>query len=261
MLADYHAHTAFSDDSVYPMEDCIRRAIFLGIDELCFAEHLDYGVKTDENCDLEAYRAEFLRCQARFENQITLRFGIEFGMQTGTIARFQQDFDRYPFDFVILSCHQVDNQEFWSGDFQRGRTQQEYHEKYYEEILAVIRRYRDYSVLGHLDVIQRYDAKEEYPFEKVKPLITEILKTAIADGKGMEINTSCFRYGLPDLTPSTEILKLYRSLGGEIITIGSDSHEEAHLGHRIAQVQAVVKALGFQSFYTFDKMQPIAHAL
>lgn len=35
MLADYHMHTSFSDDSTYPMEDEIKKAISLGIDEIC----------------------------------------------------------------------------------------------------------------------------------------------------------------------------------------------------------------------------------
>lgn len=261
MLADYHVHTEFSDDSEYLMEECIKKAVQIGLDELCFTEHIDYGVKTDLNCNLKEYRKEFLRCKELYQDRITLRFGIEFGIQTGTVQSFQQDFDEYPFDFVILSCHQVDNKEFWTQDFQRGKTQKEYQEKYYEEILQVIKKYNDYSILGHLDMIKRYDKCGEYPFEKVKPLIEEILKTIINDGKGIEVNTSCFRYGINDLTPSIDILKLYRNLGGEIITIGSDSHEEGHLGCKIAEVQKTLKDLGFQAVYTFDKMKPIANPL
>ena len=34
----------------------------------------------------------------------------------------------------------------------------------------------------------------------------------IANGKGIEINTSRHRYGLSDLTPSRDILKLYQEL-------------------------------------------------
>ncbi|MDE7034680.1 MAG: PHP domain-containing protein, partial [Eubacteriales bacterium] len=47
MLADYHLHTAFSDDSVTPMEDMVQRALALGFDEICFTEHVYYGVMTD----------------------------------------------------------------------------------------------------------------------------------------------------------------------------------------------------------------------
>lgn len=48
------------------------------------------------------------------------------------------------------------------------------------------RNYHNYSVLGHMDLITRYDKAGTYPFEKCKPILTEILKTVIADGKGIE---------------------------------------------------------------------------
>jgi histidinol-phosphatase (PHP family) len=261
MLADYHIHTNFSDDSTYEMEDVVRKAISLGIDEICFTEHVDYGVKGDLNCDYNTYIKEFQRCKKEYEDQIVLKIGIEFGMQVHTINQFQKDFQQYDFDFVILSCHQVDNQEFWSQDFQNGRTQQEYNQKYYEEILKVIKRYDGYSVLGHLDMIKRYDEVGKYPFEKIENIVTEILSQVIEHGKGIEINTSSFRYGLEDLTPSREILKLYRELGGTIITIGSDTHKEEHVGYNISYVKEELKRLGYKQFCTFEKMKPIFHNL
>ncbi len=99
------------------------------------------------------------------------------------------------------------------------------------------------------------------PFIKVAPIIEEILKQVIADGKGIEVNTSCYRYGLKDLTPSRDIFKMYRQLGGEIITIGADGHSEEQYGFKIAQTQQILKDLGFKYFYTYDKMQPTAHKL
>lgn len=261
MLADYHMHTSFSDDSTYPMEEEVKKAIALGLDEICFTEHVDYGVKTTDNCDYPAYVKEFQRCKEKFKDQISIKFGIEFGMQVHTIPQFQRDFDQYDFDFVILSCHQVEDKEFWRQEFQQGKTQKEYNEKYYQEILGVMQNYNDYSILGHLDMIKRYDEAGDYPFEKVKGIITEILELAIKQDKGIEVNTSCFRYGINDLTPSREILRLYKDLGGKIITIGSDSHQESHVGCRIAEVQQELKNMGFQQFCTFDKMKPIFHNL
>ena len=43
MLADYHVHTAFSNDSVYTMEDVVKDAISLGMEDICFTDHVDYG--------------------------------------------------------------------------------------------------------------------------------------------------------------------------------------------------------------------------
>ena len=47
MFADYHVHTEFSDDSVYPMEQVIKDAIDMQMDEICFTDHVDYGIKND----------------------------------------------------------------------------------------------------------------------------------------------------------------------------------------------------------------------
>jgi histidinol-phosphatase (PHP family) len=47
MLADYHLHTEFSDDSKEPMEKQVEQAIKLGFDEICFTDHVDYGIEKD----------------------------------------------------------------------------------------------------------------------------------------------------------------------------------------------------------------------
>ena len=278
MLADYHVHTEYSDDSEYPMEEVVKDAITLGLSEICFTDHVDYGIKRDwddprgveyrrggpgepeqmpvVNVYYPGYAAEFGRLKERYRDQITLKMGMEFGMQTHTIPQYEKLFSSYPFDFIILSVHQVEDKEFWTQDFQRGRTQEEYNLRYYEEILELVRRYHNYSVLGHLDLISRYDKAGDFPFERIRPIVTEILKTVIADGKGIEINTSSHRYGLSDLTPSRDILRMYRDLGGEVITIGSDSHKKEHLGAFVRETMNEMKALGFKAFYTFEKMVP-----
>ncbi len=283
MWADYHVHTEFSDDSIYRMEDAIIDAIHMGLHEICFTDHVDYGVKRDcddprgieyrsggpgepeqmemVNVDYYMYEATIRELRYYYFNRISIKMGLEFGMQTHTIPQYEALFAKCPLDFVILSVHQVEDKEFWTQEFQRGRTQQEYNERYYKEILALVKQYHNYSVLGHLDLISRYDKAGSYPFEKIKPLVTEILKTVIADGKGIEINTSSYRYGLPDLTPSRNILKLYKELGGTIITIGSDCHKKEHLGFHIQETKQELLRLGFTQFCTFDKMTPIYHNL
>lgn len=276
MFADYHVHTEFSDDSIYPMEQVVQDAISMGLAELCFTDHVDYGVKDDwnsqvpvryrgneplANVDYPRYFARIEELQKKYDGQITIRKGLEFGVQMHTISQYEELFGRYPMDFVILSIHQVEDQEFWTQDFQRGRSQKEYNERYYEEMLGVVRAYKHYSVLGHMDLITRYDENGYYPFENVEPMVSDILKLVIEDGKGIEFNTSYHRYGLKDTTPSLDILKLYRRLGGEIITIGSDSHKKEHLGAYIREAKELLKDLGFQFFCTYDKMKPIYHRL
>lgn len=276
MFVDYHVHTNFSDDSTYPMEEVVKDAIHMGMDEICFTDHVDYGIKVDwdsgmeiiyrdgepmANVDYPSYAAQIEILRKRYGEQITIRMGMEFGIQMHTIPQFEALYGRYPFDFILLSVHQVEDREFWTQDFQRGRTQKEYNERYYEEILNLVKHFQHYSVLGHLDLIVRYDELGVYPFEHVRPYVEEILKEVIRNGKGIEVNTSSYRYGLPDTMPSREILKLYKELGGRIITLGSDSHKPEHLGACMEETKEILKDIGFDSFCTFDKMQPIFHEL
>ncbi len=278
MLADYHVHTDYSDDSTYPMEDVVTDAIEKGLDEICFTDHVDYGVKRDwddplgvvyraggpgeperiafANVDYPRYVAQISELQARYGNRIRIKLGLEFGMQVHTIPQYEKLFSSYPFDFIILSIHEVGDKELWTQDFQRGLTQQEYNERYYEAMLELVRTYHDYSVLGHLDLITRYDLAGVYPFKKVRPIIEEILRAVIADGKGIEVNTSSHRYGLSDSTPSEDILRLYHELGGEVITIGSDSHAPEHLGAYLAEAQDQLRSLGYRYTCTFEGMKP-----
>ena len=281
MRADYHVHTEFSDDSEYPMEQVINDAIAKGLDEICFTDHVDYGIKKDwddpegidyretepgvfqpfANVDYPKYYELYQQLKDKYGQDVSLKLGMEFGMQMHTVKKYEKLFARYPFDFIILSVHQVEDKEFWTQDFQAGRTQQQYNERYYEEMLQLVRNYHNYSILGHVDLITRYDKAGVYPFEKIKPILTEIFKTVIADGKGIEVNTSSHRYGLKDLTPGRDILKLYRELGGRIITIGSDSHKPEHLNAYIDETREELKKLGYTEFCTFQQMQPIFHKL
>jgi histidinol-phosphatase (PHP family) len=278
MFIDYHVHTAYSDDSDYPMEMAVLDAINLGITEICFTDHVDYGVKRDwndprgilyrkggpgepeqipiTNIDHPNYMKEISYLKKKYADHISVKFGAEFGMQQHTIPEFEKLFSQYPYDFVILSVHQINNLEFWNQEYQKHRSQEEYILGYYKELLTLVQRYANYSVLGHLDLIARYDKIGNFPFEKIRPIVTEILKYVIENDKGIEVNTSCFRYGLSDLTPSREILKLYKSLGGEILTIGSDSHKKDHLGNRIPETLKLIRELGFQTICTYEQMCP-----
>lgn len=290
MFADYHIHTYYSDDSTYPMEQLVKDAISKGITDLCFTDHVDYGIKEDAdkltpeqrqelklkiqhpnvpqyNVDYPAYVAEYQDLKEKYADKINLKLGMEFGLQIHTIPQYQKLFNSYPFDFIIMSCHQVENKEFWTQEFQQGRSQDEYNQRYYDEILEQVKNYHDYSVLGHLDLIARYDKTGVYPFAKIRDKIAEILKIVIADDKGIELNTSSVRYkihnaqGEHELTPSKEILALYKELGGRIITVGSDSHKSEHLGAYIAEQSQELKKLGFKEICTFEKMQPIFHKM
>lgn len=276
MFCDYHTHTVFSSDSMYPMEDCIKDAISLGIEEICFTDHVDYGIKDDWddlrnnkatkkyfNVDYDKYFSDLETLREKYKNQITIKNGLEFGIQKYNIEKYNKLFEKYPLDFIILSVHQIDDKEFWNHSYQDGRTEKEYYEDYFNEIYYLVQNYSNYCVLGHLDMMKRYDEKDGYnPFVENKEIITKILKRVIADGKGIELNTSSIKYKLDDLMPSRDILKLYLELGGEVLTIGSDSHCKRDLKNsHIEELKQELRDIGFTKFCTFEKMKPTFHEL
>lgn len=278
MNCDYHLHCEFSDDSKAPMETQVERGIELGLDEMCFTDHVDYGVKKDwdegdiqyrhgdplANVDYPKYFEKLERMRKQYGGQITLRAGLEFGIQRHTVPRFRALFDRYRdrLDFILLSCHQVEDREFWTQDFQRGRTQAEYNLRYYEEIYEVMKVYKDYSVLAHLDLLSRYDPAGVWLFANIRDVVAEILTLAIRDGKGIELNTSSWKYGLSDTQPCRDILRLYKDLGGRVLTIGSDAHKPEYLADHLQDAKAILRdELGFREFCTFEGMEPRFHLL
>ena len=257
MRADYHIHTWHSDDCECPMSDMVDQALRLGLDEIVFTEHADYGVPGVEVCDFPKYFEELKRMREIYGDRITIRAGAEFGVQTHTLPIYHQVFAEYDFDFVILSTHERDNQQYHLHEYQKGKTPDEYHRGYYEHIYDCICGFDHYSVLGHLDVIKRYEQPFEYPDDKILDIVEKILRKVIADGKGIEVNTSSFKYKMKDLTPSRRILQLYHDLGGKIITIGSDSHVPQYLESHFDEVKEELKKIGFTHYCTFEKMKPI----
>lgn len=286
--ADYHLHTEFSDDSVEPMEFMIDRAIELGFDEICFTDHVDYGQKWDwddpeltkktrqsftpdqtrriewnSNTNYPEYFAKLDRMRVAYKDKINIKSGLELGVMNETIPIYNALIDKYydKLDFCLLSLHQIRNLSLWSGNFMRGRSQDEYVPDYYEEVLRVSQNFDGYECLAHLDLITRYDSHGPYPFEKVKPIIEKIFQTIIKKEKAIEINTSSWKYGLSDTTPCRDILKYYYEMGGKLITIGSDSHNVEHMGEYIDRAKDIFREIGFTKFYTFEKHKPIEHSL
>lgn len=287
MYADYHLHCEYSDDSNEPMENQIQEAITLGLDEMCFTDHVDYGIKRDwddpegiiirhaiehgkevdlvlANVNYPKYFEALNMYQKKYASSISIKKGLEFGIQSITVDAYEKLYASYQddLDFVLFSMHQVNNLEFWTQDFQKEKTQKQYNDEYYKEIYQTMQMFHHYSCLAHLDLMARYDENGIYPFENEKDIIAEILKYAIRDGKGIEINTSSWKYGLKDTQPSRAILKLYKDLGGKIITVGSDAHETKYLASHIKDAYAILKnEIGINEICTFDHMQPIFHKI
>lgn len=259
MFYDYHMHSNFSNDSKSSMEDMIRKSIDLGLKEICFTDHVDYDVDTDYGPAIifDEYFNKIETLQDKYKNKISIKKGIELGLQKQIVNDCSKVANQHPFDFIICSIHSIDKLDLYFGEFFKGKDQKQAYEMYFNELYTVVNTYKDYSVLGHLDLIKRYGDYDKLLDDKLfSDMIETILKQVIHDGKGIEVNTSCYRYNLPDLTPSRYILNMYKELGGEIITTGSDSHMPSQIAYKFDYIYSYLESIGFKYVCKFDKMNP-----
>ena len=133
------------------------------------------------------------------------------------------------------------------------RNEDDCYREYFEETLKNAQSDVDFDVYGHLDYVVRYGPNKNkfYSYEKFADIIDEILRTLISRGKGIELNMAGFKYGLGHAHPIMDILKRYKELGGEIITIGSDGHAPEQIAWEFEKVPAILKEAGFTYFTTY----------
>ena len=253
-MYDYHSHSDFSDDCTTPLRDMVRAAVTAGIRELAVTDHYDPDYP-DRNfpfeLDFSAYHKGLEEVGREFSDRIRIVKGIEIGIQHGdTNQKCRETAAAYPYDFIIGSFHCTGGQDLYTEYF-KTRSDEAGVAEFYEYVYQGIRDFQDFDVLGHINVIDRY-VKQIPDYRPYMEIIEAILKELISLGKGIEINTSSFRYGMNGrTTPSAEILTLYKDLGGEIITYGSDAHRESHLGYKYKEAMEILQHHGFRYLATF----------
>lgn len=261
MRADVHMHCGFSNDSETRPEDMVESAIAKGLSVICFTDHydkdnLDWG---DEAIfDVESYFQKMIALQEEYRDRIDIRIGAEIGMQPYLAEYYQNFMAQHPFDFVIGSVHSVLEHDV-ALDFFQKHSDPEGYKIYFEEMLQDVQKIKSYDVLGHLDYIVRYSnqGSKGFNLNDYMDIIEEILKQVIAHGKGIEMNMSGLKYGLGAPHPQPEIIKRYRELGGEIITVGADGHIPEHIAYDYHLADDILKSCGFKYYTEFKGRKPV----
>lgn len=260
-LWDTHMHSQFSGDSDTPQEEMIHSAIEKGLAGICFTDHLDIDYPKEPDLfllDLANYHASVMAYQETYQDKLPIRFGVELGLQPHLAGLHSDILSQYPFDFVIGSSHVVHGFDPYYPDFYEGRDEKTAYLEYFESILENITAFDGFDVYGHIDYVVRYGptTNQNYHWEDYKDVIDEILRQLISRGKGIEINTGGFKYGLGHPNPTEEIIRRYRELGGEIITLGADAHKPEHVAFDFAKVPSILKESGFTYYTVFEKRKP-----
>ena len=267
-LADYHTHSRISPDAGDSMTALAEAAIAAGLDEICFTDHVDpieWGsTALRDSYDWEALTAEFKRCQTEIGDRIVLRLGMELGDACWNFPHTEKLLEGAPaLDFVIGSVHMLskryDGLDLYYFD---PKTEAEA----YDGVADYLGRVRElaewgkFDVLGHLTLPLRYLNENKgfrLSFDRFEAEVADILRMLAGKGLGIELNTNRGNTPLPD----EKWLRLYREMGGEIITLGTDAHSAELVGCAVRERQELLRRCGFERFCTFEKRRPVWHSL
>ena len=263
ILWDCHMHSSFSADSDTDMEKMIQSAILCGLEGVCFTEHLDpdYPPTPEQqifHLDLDAYAHRLSFLKEKYKDSIVVNFGIEYGLQPHLKENLKNHLKMYPFDFVIGSSHVVHGSDPYYGEYFKVREEVRGYREYFESILENLNVFSEMDVYGHIDYIVRYGPNKNlyYSYERYQDILDEILRTLIRKNIGIELNTGGYHYGLGEPNPCTALIRRYRELGGEIITVGADAHSPEKIAFAFDKAAEVLKNCGFRYYTVFKNRTP-----
>ena len=261
-MFDYHMHTVVSFDGHGLPEEMVRAAVDKGLKEICFTDHVDddpMGIVLDQRFTIEDYNAAYDHLYAP---GLKIRRGMEFGLLPDNQNSLRDYLSKRQFDFVLGSIHYADNVDVYYQEYWQGTSQHQAERKYLEDMLTCVKVHDDFDVLGHLTYISKARANPTHrivPLDDHRQIVEEIMKVLISKGKGMEVNSSGVdRCG--DFLPGEEYLRLFKQLGGEIVTVGSDAHSPDRVGQHCGRACEMLKDI-FGYVCTFEARKPIFHKL
>ena len=193
-----------------------------------------------------------------YADRIKILFGVELGLQPQLMRQDAVYAKSYDFDFIIGSSHLCRGRDPYYPSFYEGRTEEQAYMEYFESVLENIKKHSNFDVYGHLDYVVRYGPNKDrnYSYVKYRDILDEILKALLDREKGIEVNTGGLKEGLRELHPCKDILKRYRELGGEIVTVGSDSHDTGHIAAHFHRAAEILLECGFRYYTVFEKRIP-----
>jgi histidinol-phosphatase (PHP family) len=225
---------------------------------MCFTDHKDLDPNFEGTLyyDDSAYTDALNHLRREYGDKMEILKGVEVDCQIELTKEAEDFLATYSFDYVLASVHVV-RHEFTDAELFYKYPPELIYREYLDESLALSRE-GFFDILGHADYVKRFGNS----FLKFDPtaygeIYEKILKNIIAGGKGIELNCAGWRHDPKECYPSEFILSMYKNLGGELITLGSDAHNPHVVAHGFEQGVELLKKIGFDGVYYFRERKPV----
>ncbi len=263
MYVDSHNHTSlFSADASMKAGELFLAARSADLRGVVITEHyeMDYPHFLNKELifDVDAYFHSLSADQASIPSGLSVFSGIELGYQSHLVDFYNQLTSSHPFDSIILSNHLYKGQDPY---FFRECYLEPKHivfGNYVNELTEMVLSGIDFDIVGHFDYMSRYAPYEDprLYYSDAPDEIDRFLSAIILKKKSLEINTRSINKltakGFLDGFPDKEIMRRYLSLGGDRVTLGSDSHDPSTVGCLFRETAAFLQSCGFQEVTTYE---------
>lgn len=262
-ILDSHVHTEYSFDGQDSLDKIFSAALTSGVMGLAITDHYECNRVEELGCGrIEEALRQLPRYQDQFQGRLRITKGIELGQPQQAPDVADRILQRHPdLDVVLGSIHEgapgldaaeadFDNHELRVSDFLA----------YYFQSCYDLAVWGKFDVLTHLGYPERYiwgRFRIPVDFTPYEDLIHATLKRLVDDGKALEINTSGYRQGLGKTIPILRIIRLYRDLGGELVTLGSDAHRAEDIASDFDVAMDILAGVGFRYFAFYRQRQPV----
>ena len=266
-LTDYHIHSICSDDGHNTMLEMALASHSKGVRTLCFTDHcdIDHFMTGEPNQNCYSHRDKTIKMYneacAEAPRGMEVFLGMELGEGNHDPERAMRISSSPELDFVLGSVHNLKGTpDFYDIKFHDEAFCRKLIDDYMDELIE-LSLIDCFDVMAHIGYPVRYARKAgfnvEINTETYGEKLAKVLKNLIERGRGIEINCSGFRNSLVNGSmPTVDVLKLYKDLGGEIITVGSDAHKVDQAGLGLLEGFDILRDLGYKYVTVFEKRKP-----
>ncbi len=273
---DCHCHSNHSPDSKMTLDVIAEKAMELGFDGIAITNHFDPfdPTSTPEHAAFTHERVlksleDITEAKLRYAGKLEIFCGAELGAPFRCLDYCTPIIEDGRVDVILGSVHNIsyisDNGEMHGYNPYKERNREWYDrmvEAYFTDVYRNI-AFCDIDVVTHMTYLQRYIINgSEILFDTKKYIdaCMDLMKAAISRGIAVELNSKSIVSCANPVLSELEFFKLYKSLGGELVTIGNDAHCLADFDNwRFAT--DLLKAAGFESACYYKGRKPVFYSL